>query len=284
MLNHILKICVVILTFFNSQLIAQDIADCHKTCCEDLMTRNSTADQFVYICMGPYSKAYHSSNNCPGLTNCSVKPVSMVLESQAQLNYGRRPCCRCWSNVFGNCSDDYTGSSGSGGGGGGDSEALGIAVIAVAAVIVVTGVALISNEIQISPAWSFENMKSYGGIGKGCQIQFRKTFRSSALEYGITTFVHPYQMQLGGHFSYVHHIFDSKMPTENLKIFVGPTLKITNNPGVVGLGGILGSSYRLLDWLHADFRYELTNQSNQIQLGLRFRYQKEYFWKKKKLF
>lgn len=285
MKNQILQLCVVFLAFFNCSLQGQDIAECKNTCCSDLSKSNSTSDQYVYICVGPYSKAYHSSNSCAGLSNCSVKPATMVLESQAQYYYGRRPCCRCWSNVYGNCSDDYSSSSSGGGGGGGaDSEALAIAMITVAAVVVVAGVALISNEIQISPAWSFKNMRSYGGLGKGCQIQFRKTFSSSALEYGITTFVHPYQIQFGGHLSYVHNIFESKMPTEKLKVFIGPTFNVTNNQGSVGLGGIVGSSYKLFEWLHADLRYELTNQSNHFQLGLRFRYQKEYFWKKKKLF
>ena len=47
-----------------------------------------------------------------------------------------------------------------------------------------------------------------------------------------------------------------------------------------GIGGLIIGQYTLFDRLKLDVRYELTSQTNQLQLGLVFTYQKEYFWKR----
>ncbi len=45
---------------------------------------------YVYICEGPYSKVYHRSNECRGLSNCSTKIYKVTLEEAVKM--GRRPC------------------------------------------------------------------------------------------------------------------------------------------------------------------------------------------------
>jgi len=50
-----------------------------------------------------------------------------------------------------------------------------------------------------------------------------------------------------------------------------------------GGGGIVGIEMKIFDRLRFDLRYELTTQTNQIQVGLIFTYQKKYFWQKNRL-
>lgn len=45
---------------------------------------------YVYICEGPYSKVYHKSNVCRGLSNCSTKIYKVTLAEAEKM--GRRPC------------------------------------------------------------------------------------------------------------------------------------------------------------------------------------------------
>jgi len=46
--------------------------------------------EYVYICEGPYSKVYHKSDRCRGLSNCSTKIYKVTLEVAKKM--GRRPC------------------------------------------------------------------------------------------------------------------------------------------------------------------------------------------------
>jgi hypothetical protein len=45
---------------------------------------------YVYLCEGPYSKVYHASPECRGLSNCSTKIYKVTLEEAVKM--GRRPC------------------------------------------------------------------------------------------------------------------------------------------------------------------------------------------------
>jgi len=190
--------------------------------------------QLVYICSGPYAYAYHSKSDCPGLNNCKWQ-INYTDEYTAVHSFNRTPCCRCWSNVYGNCKDDNPSpsvgsSSGSSGGVG-----LGVLVIAVTA----ASLFVLSNDMYLYPAISFCNLtknynqfepkKSYG-IGKGWLFGFRKTFKYSALEYGLSYFKYApkytidnsytnllTKSRFGGHFNYVHQIFYNLTP-EWLKV------------------------------------------------------------------
>jgi hypothetical protein len=46
--------------------------------------------EYVYLCEGRYSKVYHKSETCRGLSNCSTRIHKVTLEEAQRL--GRRPC------------------------------------------------------------------------------------------------------------------------------------------------------------------------------------------------
>jgi hypothetical protein len=251
--------------------------------------------QTVYICTGVYAYAYHSRSDCPGLNNCKGQ-INYTDEYSAVNSFGRRPCCRCWSNVSGNCKDDNPSYGGGSDGGGENSEAY--AYLALA--IVATSAIILSNDFYFYPAYSFYKggsknnyygQQSNNGNGTGWIFGFRKTFKHSALEYGAsylkfeTNYNYGYgytntmvQNRWGGHFNFVHQLFYNKTP-EWLKVYFGPSLNYVYD---FGFGGIIGSEMKLFDRLRFDVRYEWTSQTNQIQAGLIFTYQKKYFWQKNK--
>jgi hypothetical protein len=256
--------------------------------------------QVVYICTGSYAYAYHSNNTCAGLNNCKSSIVYLD-ENQAVNAYGRKPCCKCWRNVGYNCKDDNPYNSGTySNGGGGDGAAM--AMIVIGGAIVATSVFILSNEVYVAPAYSFYKGKRYlpSSIKKikqkpalGFCFQLRKNFENSGLEYGFSYFSYEQYVtyvdpkipirrrivnKFGGNLNYVHNFFNDRMP-ENVLLFAGPTLKFVDR---FGAGGIVGISYKVHDRVKFDFRYELSSQSNQIQLGLQILYQKEYFWKKRR--
>jgi hypothetical protein len=45
---------------------------------------------YVYLCEGPYSKVYHKSETCKGLSNCSTRIHKVTMEEAVKM--GRRPC------------------------------------------------------------------------------------------------------------------------------------------------------------------------------------------------
>ena len=251
------------------------------------------SSQIVYVCTGSYAYAYHSRSNCPGLGNCKGE-IQYTDENTAVNSLGRIPCCRCWTNVGGRCKDDnpYYGGSG-----GDNSEAyayLALAIVAASAII-------LSNDIYIYPAYSFSNggrnnYYSSSGLqtGTGWIFGFRKKFKYSALEYGASylkynsnnnyssnnNYNYNYGSysydRWGAHLNFVQQIFYNKTPYW-MKIYVGPTINYVNN---FGYGGIIGTEMKIFDRLKFDIRYEYTTQTNQIQAGLIFTYQKKYFWQK----
>ena len=46
--------------------------------------------EYVYLCEGPYSKVYHKSPNCRGLSRCSTRIFKVTLEEAQKQD--RRPC------------------------------------------------------------------------------------------------------------------------------------------------------------------------------------------------
>ncbi len=178
-----------------------------------------------------------------------------------------------------------------------------IAMVAASAVI-------LSNDVYVYPTVSFYSPKTRISSfhsrteyspGLGWCFGFRKTFPNCALEYGASylkqsqenfysfdnyldtvnnkryeySYVQEFE-RWGGHLNFVHNIFYSKTP-DWLKIYTGPTLNYIYD---FGFGVIIGSEIKLLDRLRFDARYELTNQTNQFQIGLIVNYQKKYFWQK----
>jgi hypothetical protein len=264
------------------------LVDCDVNCKHE----EKTNSQIVYVCTGSYAYAYHSRSDCPGLGNCKGE-IKYTDENYAVNGLSRVPCCRCWSNVTGRCKDDnpYYGGSG---GGGDNSEAYAYVALAV----VVASAAILSNDIYIYPTYSFYKSNNsydpYSGVSNvsnstGWLFGFRKTFKHSALEYGASYLkskvdynygwgytYSDYIDRWGGHFNFVHQVFYNKTP-QWLKIYLGPSVNYVYD---FGYGGIIGTEMKLFDRLRFDVRYEWTTQTNQIQAGLIFTYQKKYFWQK----
>lgn len=248
--------------------------------------------QIVYLCTGAYAYAYHSRSDCSGLSNCKGE-INYTDENSAVNYYGRVPCCKCWSNVGGRCKDDNP-TYGGGGGGGDNSDAL----AALGIIMIAASAAILSNDLYYYPVQSFyspfnSNYQTTNSINtksnSGSAFGFRKTFDHSALEYGVSYIKTRYdykniwgyvtsdEMERWGiHINYVQHLFFNRTPNW-LKLYIGPSVNFVYD---FGFGGILGAEIKLLDRLKFDTRYELTNQTNQIQAGLIFTYQKEYFWRK----
>jgi hypothetical protein len=63
------------------------------------------ASQTVYVCMGSYAYAFHSSSTCSGLRSCNGA-INYTDSEYAQVTMGRKPCCICWSNVREDCTRD----------------------------------------------------------------------------------------------------------------------------------------------------------------------------------
>lgn len=226
----------------------------------------------VYVCTGQYAYAYHSRSDCAGLGNCK-SDIKYIDEYTAVNSMRRSPCCRCWSLVGDNCKDDIA-SYGGAGGGGGDGSAAAV----IAGVVIVASAAVLSNDLYVYPTFSFKNGSNKStSLQQGWALGFRKTFKKSALEYGVT-FIEPKNNEsttTGFHFNYVHQLFTPK--NEKLSVYVGPALSIIDE---TGYGGIIGSSFSLIDRLKLDMRYELTSQTNNFKIGLIFNYQKRYLWQK----
>jgi hypothetical protein len=248
--------------------------------------------QTVYVCTGSYAYAYHSRSDCPGLGNCKNE-IKYTDENNAANNMGRIPCCRCWSNVNGRCKDDNPYNAGSGGGTN-NSEAYGYIAIAVVAASAV----ILSNDMYVYPTYSFYkssgNFIPYSSVStisnsSSWSFGFRKTFEHSALEYGTSYMkstieyddgygnFYTYETDRWGlHLNYVHQVFYNKTPYW-LNIYLGPSINYVYD---FGYGGIVGTEMKVFDRLKFDIRYEYTTQTNQIQAGLIFTYQKKYFWQK----
>jgi hypothetical protein len=177
----------------------------------------------------------------------------------------------------------------------------------VAIGILAVEIVMMANDFYIYPSYSFvkgifESQEFYKGTG--WVFGFRKTFSHSAIELGgsYTTFSERYYMgngtttysltylhrQGGAHLNYVHQLLYDKTPS-CLKLYVGPTINYLEG---LGLGGITGTEIRLSERFKFDVRYEFSKritfaarnmyktQTNQIQAGIIFNFQKEYLWKK----
>lgn len=61
----------------------------------EIETSNCTSKaKSVYICTGPQSKVYHSTNECKGLSRCSASVDAVTLKEAQDL--GRRACKVCY--------------------------------------------------------------------------------------------------------------------------------------------------------------------------------------------
>jgi hypothetical protein len=145
-------------------------------------------------------------------------------------------------------------------------------------------IVLISNDFYLYPSYSF--FKSYYedrnySKGIGWVFGFRKTFMHSAIEYGMSSTAFytkgiRSRRMTGYHINYVQQFLYDKTPSY-LKLYAGPTINMVEG---FGFGGIAGTEFRLSEGIKFDIRYEYSTQTNQIQAGLIFTFQKESWLKK----
>lgn len=244
----------------------------HKPDTQQTLIGAVSINQTVYVCTGSYAYAYHSRSNCPGLNNCKGE-IKYTDEDYARTGLNRKPCCICWSNVFGNCQNDNpsgVGSGGSGSGGNNDAmAAVGIAILAGSAAVLSNDFYILNN-FEIAPKGYSEQSFSFG---------FRKLLKQSAFEYGASK-NYFWKINLG----YLQKIH-SWGNDENLNLYVGPIANMYLGPiaaydSKIGFGGVLSSQYTLGKVVKLDLRYELTSNTNRVSLGLIFHYQDRYFWQR----
>jgi len=231
-------------------LHAQECPACHGTGKSSAVIYPPTfgLDRIEAKCPYCDGKYRHTHKNCP-----RCKGTGTVQNSANNHDY---------SNVFNNDNIDYNAY-----------VYLGIALASVF---------IFSNDIYVYPVISFNKYKSDGQTNSdmnGWTFGLRKTFEYSALEYGAsylrstTNYGYGYSEpseRWGGHFNFVHQIFYNKTP-DWLRIYIGPSVNYVYD---FGYGGILGTEMRLFNRLKFDVRYERTTQTNQLQAGLIFTYQK----------
>jgi hypothetical protein len=182
-------------------------------------------------------------------------------------------------------------SYGSGGSGGnwnlnGLSDPRAFLVVAVVAATVAAFV--VSNDMTVHRTYSFIHPAPRYSNNFGLTFGLRKTFPHAALEYGGSYMqfydfsgtnpasIYKKQQLIGAHLNYVHQIFYQQTP-DRLRFYVGPSVNYLHT---AGFGGIAGMEYKVFDRLKLDLRYELTTQTNQLQAGLFFTYQKKSPWEK----
>lgn len=137
-------------------------------------------------------------------------------------------------------------------------------------------VVLVSNDIYVQPNINFYPYKSEQLVGSrlGWSYGLRKQFMRSSLEYGVSTY--------GSRISSFDINYLHDLQIHNIPGRIQPYFGIGMNTGNYGFGmsGQFGLYLPLFDRLKVDMRYKLGNRINQLQLGLIFKYQKEYFWNK----
>jgi len=165
------------------------------------------------------------------------------------------------------------------------------AAILIGGIAIIGSVILYSNDIYIRPTLSFgyydkKNQIKYKN-GFGWSYGLRKQFNRSALEYGINRINYKYENPLYTNnqqftyfnLNYLHNINFNFVPSR-IQSYAGLGMNIGRNS--FGLSGVFGAYLPLIDRFNLDFRYELGNLTNQIHIGIIFKYQKEYLWNKRK--
>lgn len=59
-----------------------------------LVVSCSNKSNSVYICTGPYAKAYHNTDECRGILSCKAE-IKLITLDEAQ-KMGRTPCGYCY--------------------------------------------------------------------------------------------------------------------------------------------------------------------------------------------
>lgn len=246
----------------------------------------------VYICTGPYAYVYHSSSSCRGLNNCQGD-IHLVDRSKAINDYHRIPCSICCvTSSAPSPTDEYgfnvfTPFVVDGGVGGGDLSIGSLIALGTLGILSddesiqgwglfsgMLGLFFISDGFYFYPSYNFKNLFESDKIRY--MFGHRITFGYSAFELGmsyiyyITNYYDPYtysnieQAIWGYHFNYLFFLSEYS-PYKFINLYVGPSINYITK---FGIGGLLGSEIKIADWLKLDLRYEVTTNTNQLQVGL----------------
>jgi hypothetical protein len=270
-----------------------------------MITMNNAYSQIVVICTGEYAKVYHSKDNCTGLNNCKGEIIK-VFQSDAVNKYKlQRPCCVCWyPSPIGCATDDmpiknqptkfnpYVPAFSS------DEEMQLYAYASAkrkaeeAAAYAATGALVFgaianSNDFYIhyikasdEKNYQFNENISSNGLAFG----FRVVKNKSAFEYGasfiqdnIVTIFQSYnyyssssesKLKWGAHLNYLYNIPVLKN-SNKLNLYLGASLNsFFSKDEPIGIGGIGGVNFNILNWLKIDARYEKTSTTNRIGSGI----------------
>jgi len=168
-----------------------------------------------------------------------------------------------------------------------------------------------SGEYQkfVNNEYYYSNRSSVIYPGIGMHLMDRINFKHSDMEIGLKSITYRVKIERfdteksngqtsithsehhpkiwGAHINYLQHLFYNKLP-ERMCIFLGPsinlffnevnyyTFNLNYNETELGFGGITGISYKLIDRVRLNLRYELTTRSNQVQFGISYLYHKKH--------
>lgn len=270
----------------------------------------------VFICLSDVSQTFHSHDECIGLETCEGK-LKELSEENAIRKYDRFVCCICWTNPGEDCKndnpnatyeyeedererdqsifvDDFLWLDGGG-------------IYAVLGAFL-GSVVLLSNEVFIGTSYSVlpprltvrETFDINSSLG--FSLLFRKNLKKDAVEYGFnyhsfefnTDSNSPENYEFDDRFmfsvSYLHQMnqhFSNYGKPSKVKFFLGPIVTfgsqdLFNNEEVNKFGvGVTGSvGIPLGKRFNIDLRSDITNYSTEVKLGLRWWYQKKYFWRR----
>ena len=271
---------------------------------------------YVFICLSELSKTFHSHDNCIGLESYE-ESIKELTESDAIRKYDRAVCCICWNNPGEDCLNDNPNAEFDE-----EEEDRGDLFIedflwidggAVYAFVgvVLGSVVLLSNEIFVGPSYpvlppklstkeTFDIKNSLG-----FSLLFRKNIKKDAVEYGFnyhtfefnTDRTSPssfeYDDRLMFSISYLHqmnqHFSDYRENPSKVKIYIGPIVTfgsqdLFNNQELnkFGIGATGSISIPLGKRVNIDMRSDITNYATEVKFGLRWLYQKQYPWQKKR--
>jgi len=75
-------------------IVCVSCSDNKKAKIHGLLSSEEYESEVVYICTGPSSKKFHSSERCQWLSNCSTEIEAITVEEA--LNLRRDPCKACY--------------------------------------------------------------------------------------------------------------------------------------------------------------------------------------------
>lgn len=174
--------------------------------------------------------------------------------------------------------------------------------------VVASMIVLLANDVYfryVQPFQKFEHGYHIYSYNWGYSAGLRKKFKSTHLEVGFLHVnevakykepemwensisrpppISPPSRRTTFQASFLAHVLRKQTP-DAMEPYIGITYNRNGALGPThgwGFGGLIGAEYQIMDRLNLDFRYELSEKTNLVQLGLNFTFQKKMLWEKKK--